>query len=250
MALGIPGDVVTVVLLGALIIHDVAPSPTFVSDRPDIAYTILLAYFFAHFVMVCLQAFGLRVFTIIGRAPNYFVGTIIIFCAAIGVFVWDNAVFDIWTVFLFGMLGYTMRCLDFPAAPFILGSVSRQRRRAEPEPRPGHQRQPDAVPDAAVGRCCFSFSPSSRPPIPCTRNTRASACGRTGTFPACAWERARRSSSWADGFRPSVGIVLACFAAYSLWCKAKAGIRLWPGRSPRRGMKDPTAMTFPGQLSS
>ena len=123
MALGIPGDVVTVVLLGVLMIHDVVPSPTFVIENADIAYTILLAYFFAHFVMVSLQTFGLRAFSYVAKAPIYLVGTVILFCAAIGVFVWDNAIFDIWTVFIFGALGYVMRCLGFPAAPFILGVV-------------------------------------------------------------------------------------------------------------------------------
>src|SRR5690606_29942750 len=49
MALGIPGDAVTAVMLGALLIHDIAPSPTFISTQPQLAYAIIIAFFLAHF---------------------------------------------------------------------------------------------------------------------------------------------------------------------------------------------------------
>jgi putative tricarboxylic transport membrane protein len=123
MSLGIPGDVVTVVMLGALLIHNVVPSPTFILEHPDIAYTIFLAFFFGHFVMLGLQAAGLRAFILLARVPMYIMAAVILFCSAIGVFVWGNSVFDIWTVLIFGLLGYAMRVLGFPAAPFILGVV-------------------------------------------------------------------------------------------------------------------------------
>ncbi len=51
MALGIPGDAVTAVMLGALLIHDIAPSPTFISTQPRLAYSIIVAFFLAHFIM-------------------------------------------------------------------------------------------------------------------------------------------------------------------------------------------------------
>lgn len=123
MSLGIPGDVVTVVMLGALLVHNVVPSPTFILEHPDIAYTIFLAFFLAHFVMLGLQAVGLRAFILLARVPMYIMAAGILFCSAIGVYVWGNSVFDIWTVLLFGLLGYAMRVLGFPAAPFVLGVV-------------------------------------------------------------------------------------------------------------------------------
>jgi putative tricarboxylic transport membrane protein len=123
MSLGIPGDVVTVVVLGALTIHNVAPSPTFIIDEPLIAYTIFLAFLCGTFVMVALQAFGLRVFVLITRLPIYMVAGVILFCCALGVFAWSNIVDVIWTVFWFGILGYVMRLGGFPIAPFVLGVV-------------------------------------------------------------------------------------------------------------------------------
>ncbi len=123
MALGIPGDIVTAVMLGALLIHDVVPSPSFISDEPVLAYSIFIAFFFAHFIMVTMQAVCLRIFVLITRIPMYVLASVILVYCAIGVFALHNVGFDLWTLFLFGIVGYTMRNLGFPLAPMILGVV-------------------------------------------------------------------------------------------------------------------------------
>ena len=53
----------------------------------------------------------------------YTLTAVILAYCAIGVFALNNVVFDIWTLFWFGLIGYTMRVLDFPLAPMILGVV-------------------------------------------------------------------------------------------------------------------------------
>jgi len=123
MALGIPGDIVTAVMLGALLIHNVQPSPTFISDNPQLAYGIFVAFFLAHFIMIIMQAFCLRAFLMIVRMPMYFLAAVILLYCAIGVFALDNSVFSIWVLFAFGILGYIMKTLGFPLAPIILGVV-------------------------------------------------------------------------------------------------------------------------------
>ncbi|MDH5748164.1 MAG: tripartite tricarboxylate transporter permease, partial [Rhodospirillales bacterium] len=123
MALGIPGDIVAAVMLGALLIHDVVPSPSFINEEPVLAYSIFIAFFFAHFVMLVLQAVGLRIFVLITRLPMYILAGVILSYCAIGVFALHNVMFDIWTLFLFGIVGYAMRVLGFPLAPMILGVV-------------------------------------------------------------------------------------------------------------------------------
>ena len=123
MALGIPGDVVTAVMLGALLIHDVVPSPSFIGDEPVLAYSIFLAFFFAHFIMVGLQAICLRVFVLVTRLRMYVLAAVILAYCAIGIFALNNVAFDLWTLFIFGVVGLTMRTLGFPLAPMILGVV-------------------------------------------------------------------------------------------------------------------------------
>jgi len=123
MALGIPGDIVTAIMLGALLIHDVVPSPTFIGDQPVLAYSIFVAFFLAHFMMIGMQAFCLRLFVLVTRVPMFMLASVILAYCAIGVFALNNVVFDIWTLFWFGVLGYVMRVLGFPLAPMILGVV-------------------------------------------------------------------------------------------------------------------------------
>ena len=123
MALGIPGDVTTAVMLGALLIHDVIPSPTFISEEPVLAYAIFLAFFVATFMMLGLQSFMLRVFVLVTRVRMYILASIILGFCGIGVFAIHNVDFDLWTLLWFGILGFLMRQYGFPLAPMILGVV-------------------------------------------------------------------------------------------------------------------------------
>ena len=123
MALGIPGDVTTAVMLGALLIHDVVPSPTFIADEPVLAYSIFIAFFLATFMMVGLQSFMLRVFVLVTRVRMYVLAAVILGFCGIGVFALNNIEYDLWTILWFGILGFLMRQFGFPLAPMILGVV-------------------------------------------------------------------------------------------------------------------------------
>ncbi|NQU61570.1 MAG: tripartite tricarboxylate transporter permease [Rhodospirillales bacterium] len=123
MALGIPGDVTTAVMLGALLIHDVIPSPTFISEEPVLAYSIFIAFFIATFMMIAMQSFMLRAFVLVTKVRMYVLASVILGFCGIGVFALNNVEFDLWTLLWFGILGFVMRHFGFPLAPMILGVV-------------------------------------------------------------------------------------------------------------------------------
>ncbi len=123
MALGIPGDVTAAIMLGALLIHDVVPSPSFITDEPVLSYSIFISFFIATFMMLALQSFMLRVFVRVTRIPMYVLASIILGFCGIGVFALQNVTFDLWTLLWFGILGFAMRHFGFPLAPMILGVV-------------------------------------------------------------------------------------------------------------------------------
>ena len=123
MALGIPGDVTAAVMLGALLIHDIVPGPTFISEQPVLAYSIFVAFFAANFIMLGLQSGMLRIFVLVTRIRMYLLAGVILGFATIGVFALNNSTDDLWTLFFFGLLGFVMRQLGFPLAPMILGVV-------------------------------------------------------------------------------------------------------------------------------
>jgi len=123
MALGIPGDVTAAIMLGALLIHDIVPSPSFITDEPVLAYSIFIAFFVATFMMIGMQSFMLRVFVMVTRVRMYVLASIILGFCGIGVFALQNVTFDIWTLLWFGILGFVMRHFGFPLVPMILGVV-------------------------------------------------------------------------------------------------------------------------------
>ena len=123
MALGIPGDVTAAIMLGALLIHDIVPSPTFITEEPILAYSILIAFFGATFIMIALQSFMLRVFVLVTKVRMYVLASVILGFCGIGVFALQNVTFDLWTLLWFGILGFVMRHFGFPLAPMILGVV-------------------------------------------------------------------------------------------------------------------------------
>jgi putative tricarboxylic transport membrane protein len=123
IGLGIPGDVTAAVMLGALLIHDVVPSPSFIADEPVLVYSIFTAFFIATFMMIFFQSFMLRVFVLVTRIRMYMLASVILGFCGIGVFALNNVTFDLWSLLWFGIIGFVMRQFGFPLAPMILGVV-------------------------------------------------------------------------------------------------------------------------------
>jgi putative tricarboxylic transport membrane protein len=123
MALGIPGSALCAIMLGALLIHNVVPSPLFISEQPVLAYGIFTAFFLAHFMMVGLQSMAVRAFLMLTRVPMYTMAAVILVYCAVGTFALNNSEFDMWTLFWFGLLGFLMKKFNFPLTPVVLGVV-------------------------------------------------------------------------------------------------------------------------------
>lgn len=123
MAFGIPGDAVTAVMLGALIIHGIQPGPLFVTTHTQIAYGLFAAYFIAHFLTVLIEGLSLRfILKIVHLSQQTLMPVILVLCA-VGAFALNNLLADVWTLFFFGVVGYLMVKTGFPLAPLILGVI-------------------------------------------------------------------------------------------------------------------------------
>ncbi|MEM0990699.1 MAG: tripartite tricarboxylate transporter permease [Pseudomonadota bacterium] len=123
ISLGIPGDVTAAIMLGALLIHDIVPGPTFIQEEPVLVYSIFIAFFAANFIMLGLQSGMLRVFVLVTKIRMYMLAGVILGLSTIGVFALNNSLDDVYTLFWFGVLGFLMRRFGFPLAPMILGVV-------------------------------------------------------------------------------------------------------------------------------
>jgi putative tricarboxylic transport membrane protein len=123
MAFGIPGDAVTAVMLGAMIIHGIQPGPLFISLQPRVAYGIFAAYLLAHPLMMVLQWLMTRLYLRIVRVPTSVLTPVILVLCVVGAYALNNTLDNVWTLLLFGVVGYLLVKLDFPLAPVILGVI-------------------------------------------------------------------------------------------------------------------------------
>jgi putative tricarboxylic transport membrane protein len=123
MAFGIPGDAVTAVMLGAMIIHGIQPGPLFMAQEPRVAYGIFAAYILAHPVMMVLQWLLSRVYLRLVQVPKSALIPVILVLCVIGAYALNNTIDNVWALLLFGVLGYLLVKLGFPLAPLILGVI-------------------------------------------------------------------------------------------------------------------------------
>jgi putative tricarboxylic transport membrane protein len=123
MAFGIPGDAVTAVMLGAMIIHGIQPGPLFIVQQPRVAYGIFAAYLLAHPVMMVLQWLLARVYLRIVSVPKSILVPVILVLCVIGAYALNNTIDNVWALLIFGVLGYLLVKFGFPLAPLILGVI-------------------------------------------------------------------------------------------------------------------------------
>jgi putative tricarboxylic transport membrane protein len=123
MALGVPGDAVTAIMMGALILHGIQPGPLLITEFPDLVYGIFAAFFVAHFFMLGSMLYGIRVLVKFTKIPIYLLVPSVLVLCAVGSYSIHNRFFDIWALTIFGVVGYLMSKFKYPLAPAILGVI-------------------------------------------------------------------------------------------------------------------------------
>lgn len=123
LALGIPGDAVTAILLGGLMVHNVSPGPLIFIKNTTTVYSIFMAMIVAAVAMLLLEFIGMKFFVKILKIPkNYMLPVIVVLCF-IGAIGDSNRIFDAWGVLIFGLLGYALIKAEIPLTPMILGFI-------------------------------------------------------------------------------------------------------------------------------
>ena len=123
MTLGIPGDAVTAIMIGALFIHGLNPGPMLMIDQPDMFWFIVGALTLANFFMLIFGLTGIRVFTKIVEMPRAVLIPLILLLSIVGAYAVNNSVTDIYWMLGFGVFGYFMKHYDYPLGPVILGVI-------------------------------------------------------------------------------------------------------------------------------
>ena len=123
LTLGVPGDMITAILMAGLIVQGVTPGPLIFTHNIEIVGSVYVSYILACIFMYLLYIFCIRAFIKVLSLPmNYLYPVIMVMCI-IGAFTTNNRVFDIWVLVLMGVAGYFLRKFGIDFAPVVLGYV-------------------------------------------------------------------------------------------------------------------------------
>lgn len=123
LTLGIPGSPTMALMLGALIIHGIAPGPALLTEQPQLVWGVIMSFWIGNFLLLILNIPLIGLWVRVLFIPYHLLYPAVLMFICIGTYSVHNSAFDIWLIVFFGALGYLMRILDFPAAPLLLGFV-------------------------------------------------------------------------------------------------------------------------------
>lgn len=123
LTLGIPGDAIMALMLGALMIQGIQPGPQVLTSHPDLFWGLIVSFWIGNIFLVILNIplIGMWVRLLAIPYPLLFPAIVLFTC--IGVYSASNNVFDVYVLLAFGVLGYLMLLLRFEVVPVLLGLI-------------------------------------------------------------------------------------------------------------------------------
>ena len=123
LTLGIPGNPVTAVFLGGIMIHGLRPGAELFTVNSDITYGFILSLFISNLLFVPIGFIIAKYFIKITQIPYSILAPIILCLAVIGSYSIRGSLEDVIIMLFIGILGYVLNFFGVPRAPLILGLV-------------------------------------------------------------------------------------------------------------------------------
>jgi len=123
LTLGIPGNVVMALMIGALMIHGIVPGPQLMTKHPDLFWGLVMSFWIGNLMLLVLNIPLIGIWVRVLTIPYQLLYPAVLMFVCIGVYSINNNAFDVGVVVLFGIVGYVMRLLDLQPAPLLLGFV-------------------------------------------------------------------------------------------------------------------------------
>lgn len=123
MTLGLPGDTVMALMLGAMMIHGITPGPTLISEHPQVFWGLIASFWFGNLMLMVLNIPMISVWVKLLTVPYRFIYPAVLFFICVGVYSYHNTYFDVAMVLIVGVAGYALVRMGFEPAPMLLGFV-------------------------------------------------------------------------------------------------------------------------------
>ena len=123
LALGIPGEALTAMMLSVFYVHNVIPGPQLFASKMDFVMALYIALFLLNVIVLIFLMFSTNQILRIIRVPTRFLGVIILTLSFVGLYSLRNSITDCAIGAAFGVLGLILKRLNLPSVPIILGMV-------------------------------------------------------------------------------------------------------------------------------
>lgn len=123
LALGVPGDVITAVILGAFMIHGLRPGPILFQENLDLIYGLFLGIMLSSVFLFIVGKASIRAFSRIAEIPKNLLFPMVLVLCVFGAYTINNTMFDVMIMMIMGIIGFIMMRNGFPTAPFLIAFV-------------------------------------------------------------------------------------------------------------------------------
>ena len=123
LALGLPGDAVTAVMLGTLTLHGITPGVRLMIDNPVTVYSAFMSLGLSNILMVFVGIFVAKIFSRLLRVPEPLLMCGVVVMCLLGSYGVNNSIFDVTVTTLMGVFGFILRRFQIPLAPLVIGIV-------------------------------------------------------------------------------------------------------------------------------
>ena len=123
LTLGVPGDSITAVLLGALTMQGLVPGPMLFSTHGTTMYAIIIGLLFVNVFMFLQAKVFIKPFSQVTKIPVNVLIPVLLVVSVTGVYATNNAIFDVWVAIVMGIIGYVLIQADYPVTPLLLSLI-------------------------------------------------------------------------------------------------------------------------------
>jgi putative tricarboxylic transport membrane protein len=123
LTMGVPGDAVAAILIGALTVQGLQPGPLLFSEHTTLVYSIFLGMFVANCTMLILGLSCLKLFVKVLSVPKTILTPMIFILCIVGSYAINTSFFDVGVMLFFGILGFFMQKADISVSPAVLGII-------------------------------------------------------------------------------------------------------------------------------
>lgn len=123
LTLGIPGDPITAIMLGAFLVHGLIPGPNLFIESGELVYGIFITMLVVYGLVLGFGYYGSKVFAAITKVREAILVPIILVICFVGAYAVNSSLFDVGLAVIFGVLGYLLVKLGFPLAPIVMGLI-------------------------------------------------------------------------------------------------------------------------------